>query len=183
MSLFSLCLWTLKSWKARLVSPLTPSTRLACNKVLKEKTPEIWFCKSNISAWLKNSPTPQRFYFFWLVISLSSIMLILLFLIHEPQVVSVDLKLCQMETQLTFIPYLYPYTPPPNVQLPHWLHLWLQTMYMDLCLLFYLDVISWLPCFARRLIVFSLSLHLFTSYPFHSSTSAKIDQINILKFG
>lgn len=78
----------------------------------------------------------------------------------------VDLMLCQMETQLINIPYLYLYTPPPNVQFPHWLHLWLQTMYMDLHLLFYFNTISWLPCFDRRLIMFSFSLLPFTPYPF-----------------
>ena len=55
-------------------------------------------------------------------------------------------------------------------------------MYIDLHLLFYLDSISRLPCFDWRLLVcLSLSSLLLTL--FHSPTSAKIDQINILKFG
>ena len=74
-----------------------------------------------------------------------------------------------------------PYSLPPSVQFPQWLHLQRQTMYLDLHLLFHLDSISWLPGFDRRLIMPSLSLS--TPHPFCFPISAKIDQINILKFG
>lgn len=58
------CLWTLKFPRARVVSSLVPTMGLACNKVLKGNTPEIWFYQSTLCFLLKNAPTPQRFYFF-----------------------------------------------------------------------------------------------------------------------
>lgn len=164
VSLFSLCLWTLRPKEAVLVSPLTPSTRLACKNVSKKTLQKFDFVKVIFQSGWKIVPLPRGFIFSGGDLSIFNY--VYTTVLNSWTLGGVDLMLCHMETQLIYIPYLHLLTPPPNAQLPHWLHLWLQTMYMDLHLLFYFNTISWLPCFDRRLIMFSFSLLPFTVYPF-----------------